>query len=280
MATNQALILAASLAVILPSPAAAEDLAVDDSSASEAALEVDASSTTAEKDTAKTEDREWEVILTPYIWIAGTNGNIGIPRGDSEIEIDKSFADTLGNLKFAFMGTLDVRHDRLVAMTDVIFLSVGAKADSVRNPQFFEGKFDASVLVTTAAVGYRVLDRDRLFVDLLVGARYTGLDVKLELEGPLQTREAKASPSSIAPLFGARAQLPISHNLALVLYGDAGGFGGADVKWQAAGTMQWDISQHWRLIGGYRHMAIHHDKSRFEFDVALSGPVLGASYKF
>lgn len=136
------------------------------------------------------------------------------------------------------------------------------------------------MLVGTAAVGYRILDRDRLFIDLLVGARYTGLDVKLKLEGPLQTRESEASPSSVAPLFGARAQVPLSHNISFVLYGDAGGLGGADIKWQVAGTMQWGISTHWRLIGGYRHMAIHHDKPDFEFDVGLSGPLLGVSYRF
>src|SRR5206468_9503796 len=96
------------------------------------------------------------------------------------------------------------------------------------------GSFDASVLVATGAVGYRFLDQDGFYLDALVGARYTGLDVKLHLEGPLQSREAKASPSNIAPLFGARARVPLGKKLGLVLYGDAGGFHGADIKWQAS----------------------------------------------
>jgi hypothetical protein len=54
-------------------------------------------------------DDRSEIRLTPYLWVAGTDGEIGIPRGDSEVEVGKSFADILGSLNFAFMGTLDVR---------------------------------------------------------------------------------------------------------------------------------------------------------------------------
>ena len=31
---------------------------------------------------------------------------------------------------------------------------------------------------------------------------------------------------------------------------------------------------------GYRHLALHHDENDMEFDVALSGPIIGVSYKF
>jgi hypothetical protein len=232
------------------------------------------------QDVAPPPPDRWEVAFTPYLWVAGTDGDIGIPRGTGEVEVDKSFADILGSLNFAFMGTFDVRYERIVAMADVIYLDMTAEVEGIRDPQFFEGEVDQSVLVSTLAVGYRVVDGRRFSIDLLAGGRLVALDTKIQLEGPLNNREADRSVSNLSPMVGARARLPLNNDLALVLYVDGGGFGASDVKWQAAGTVQWDISSHWRLLGGYRHMAIHHDENDYEFDVGLSGPLVGVSYRF
>lgn len=223
---------------------------------------------------------DWNVTFTPYVWIAGTKGDIGIPRGENEVEIDRDFADTLSNLKFAFMGALDVEYHRFVAIADVMYLSVGAEAEGIRDPQFFEGKVDSSVFVGTLAVGYRVVDQGPLFVDVFAGGRLVSLKVDIELEGPLTTREVDESRSRIAPMFGGRVRVPLGEDFGLALYGDVGGFKSSDVKWQLIGTVQWDISRHWRLAAGYRHMQIHHDTRRADFDVALSGPIVGVSYRF
>ncbi len=224
----------------------------------------------------------WEVSITPYLWVAGVDGSLDIPRraGDA-IEIDRSFTDILGNLKFAFMGAVDVRHGRFVALTDIIYLSVGAEAESVRNPAFLEGEVDASAFVGTGAVGYRVVDRGPLFVDLFAGGRLVALDVEVTLTGPLQTRERETSPSNVSALVGGRARIPLGDKWGLLLYGDVGSlFGSSDVKWQVAGTVQHDLSRHWRLVAGYRYMSLHHDKRDSDIDVDLSGPLLGISYTF
>ncbi len=219
---------------------------------------------------------EWEVSFTPYLWLAGIKGDIGIPRGE-EVEIDKSFTDTLSDLKFAFMGALDVKHGRVVALVDVIYLNVGSDVEGIRDPQFFEGQVDSSVFVSTAALGYRVVDKGPMFVDLLAGARFVSLKADVELTGPLTTRERDASKSNVAALVGGRVRVPLAKNLGAALYGDVGT---GSVKWQLLGTVQWDISRHWRLAAGYRHMSIDHDKENFSLDMSLSGPIVGVSYRF
>ena len=230
----------------------------------------------AAQDPAGAESNDWDVSFTPYLWVAGTKGDIGVPRGDGA-EIDRSFADLMGNLKFAFMGALDVRHGRLVAITDVMYLSVGAKAEGIREPQFVEGKLDTSVFLGTGAVGYRVVDKGPMFVDLFVGGRYSSLKADVELTGPLQTRRRKGSASNVSALAGGRVRVPLGENWGLALYSDVGS---GDVKWQALATVQHDFSRHWRVAAGYRHMSINHSKNDFEFDVALSGPIVGVTYKF
>jgi hypothetical protein len=178
------------------------------------------------------------------------------------------------------MGAMDVNRGRFVMLSDLMYLSVGAKAESIRNPAFFSGKVDASVLLASAAVGYRVVDKGPMFLDLVVGGRVLALDVDLELDGPLNTYRANPSPTNVSPFVGGRVRLPVSDKWAVGLYGDVGGLvNDTDVKWQLLGTVQYDISRRWRMIAGYRHMSINHSKRDLKFDVNLSGPILGFSYK-
>ncbi len=234
-------------------------------------------STTSQETNPADEVKRTEVIVTPYLWIAGTSGDIGVPRGQNDVSIDKSFTDILGSLKFAFMGSLDVRHDRFVVLGDIIYLSVGMDVDGVRNPPLFTGEVDAKVLVSTLAAGYRVVDRGPLFVDVFAGGRVTAIDVDLELEGPLTTREADESVSKVSPLVGARVRVPLSESWSLGLYADVGS---SPVRWQGLASVHWDISTHWSMLAGYRHMKIDHDANRLDFNVKLSGPLLGFSYRF
>lgn len=250
------------------------------STAVEASVETAEINSSSDEPATEQQPNRTEVVFTPYLWVAGTSGDIGIPKGDGEVEIDKSFTDILGNLKFAFMGALDVRHDRFVVLSDIMYLSVGADVESVNHPDFVTGEVDASVFVGTLAAGYRVVDRGPMFLDVFAGVRLLSLDVELELEGPLTTRNAERSPSQLSPLLGARARFPLGKNFGLVLYGDAGGFVSSDIKWQFAATAQWDVSHNWRIIGGYRYLSINRDTDDFKFDVSLSGPVLGVSYRF
>ena len=259
-------------------PIPSEQFAVDTTAASAATAVSVSAIGSADDAQAEHADGDWNVSFTPYLWVAGIKGDIGIPRDDGNVEIDKSFADILGNLKFAFMGALDVEHNRFVGIGDILYLNIGAEAESVDSPIFFEGEADAKLLMATAALGYRVVDQGPMFVDLFVGGRLVSLDVDLELTGPLQTRRRSASPSNISPLVGGRVRVPLGGRFALALYTDVGF--DSEFKWQAIGTVQYDLGRHWRLIGGYRHLALHHNENDFEFDTALSGPIIGVSYKF
>jgi opacity protein-like surface antigen len=221
---------------------------------------------------------EWDVAFTPYVWLAGIKGNIAIPRNDSEADVDKSFADILGDLKFAFMGTLDVEYRRFIVHTDLVFLSLGANVERVDSLVFTEGEVDAKTLLATAAIGYRVVDQGPMYVDLYAGGRLVSLDVDLSLTGPLQTRKASASPSNVSPLIGGKARFPLGERWGLALQGDIGF--DSDVKWQLAGTVQYQLGDHWRMGAGYRHLQLHHDKEDAEFDIAFSGPIVAFTYIF
>jgi hypothetical protein len=223
-------------------------------------------------------NKEWAVAFTPYLWMAGVNGNIAIPRNDSEAEVDKSFADFLADLKFAFMGTLDVKYRRFIVHTDLIHMSLGSDIERPDSLIFTDGEADMKLTIATGAIGYRVVDKGPMFVDLYAGGRLVSLDVDLTLVGPLQTREASASPSNVSPLIGGKARFPLSDRWALALQGDIGF--DSDVKWQLAGTVQYQLGKHWQAGVGYRHLQLHHDTEKSEFDIAFSGPLMAFTYIF
>ena len=97
-------------------------------------------------------NKDWEVAFTPYLWVAGISGNVSIPRRQDEIDVDRSFSDILGDLKFAFMGTLDVNYRRFVMHADTIYLNLGADVERVDSLIFQEGEFDAHGLLTGDAL--------------------------------------------------------------------------------------------------------------------------------
>ena len=75
--------------------------------------------------------------------------------------------------------------------------------------------------------------------------------------------------------------MPLGRKWGLAIYTDVGSlFSNADVKWQVVGTVQRDFGRHWRIAAGYRHMSINHAKRDLDFDVSMSGPIVGFTYKF
>ena len=79
-------------------------------------------------------------------------------------------------------------------------------------------------------------------------------------------------------MVGGRVRVPLGERWGLALYGDVGI--NSDIEWQMIGSVQYDFARHWRAALGYRHMALHHDRERGDIDLALSGPILGISYRF
>lgn len=223
----------------------------------------------------------WDGSISPYLWVAGTSGTIGIPKRDGEVTVDRSFADILANLKFAFMGNFDAHHKGFVILGDVIYLSVGMQAQRVDSPGYLTGKVDASTFLATGALGYRAVDKGPLYLDVFAGGRVISLYSKIQLVGPLMTREAKQTATTVAPVVGARLHAPMSKSWALGIYGDAGGLvKGSDVKWQLIGDVEHSFSSRWSASLGYRYMSINHDNNRFEFNIDLSGPFLAFTYRF
>jgi hypothetical protein len=223
------------------------------------------------------DESDWQFAVTPYLWASGASGDVELAEGES-VEVETSFLDVLEDLKFAGMVGLEGRHERVVLIGDLIYLSLGTESEGPLG--FVDAEVDTTIFAGTAAVGYRLVDKGPLFLDLLAGGRVTSLDVQVALTGPLQTVERERSKSSIAPVVGARFRAPLGGRFGFAVYGDIGGFGANTNSWQLLATIHYDFNDRWRSLTGYRHVEFHVDQEGFEVDLALSGPIFGLSYRF
>ena len=289
MSKNLGLILTSTMAWTYPTGAWASEIAGSDTAAASPAvvatersaysLAGTAASVAAAQSSGSDGDG-WEFAVTPYLWMSGTKADINTPQGE-EIEVDSSFIDILGDLKFAFMGAFEARNGRFVILNDLMYLSMGTSADGSIGPVPLEAEADMKLLSTTSLLGYRVVDEGPMFLDLMAGARITTVKVDLELSGPLQTFERDSKKTTVGPVIASRVRFPLSDRWGVAVYGDLGGFGvGADLSWQLLGTVQYDISDHWRLSAGWRHFSAKQDKNDFDVDIDLDGPIIGFSYRF
>lgn len=227
-------------------------------------------------------DSGWEIGVSTYIWASGMNGAVGAVEGAQPVKVDMSFGDIFDNLKFAGMGTLQARHDRLILVADIGYVSLGASKElKIRDVDLVEGELDASTLTASALAGYRIADKAPLTFDLMAGARLNSVSTDIELSGPSRSVEGDDTKTWVDPIVGAHLSVPISPKWSVAFYGDVGGFGiASDFTWQLLGAIQYDFNNRWRASAGWRHYSVDYDKGAFLYDVSLSGPILGVRYVF
>jgi len=213
--------------------------------------------------------------------MSSLKGDMGV-GGAEPVGVDLSFGDILSHMKFALMGTFDARHGRFVASGDMLFLKMSASDNiDIRDVDFVDVKLKTSTFITTMTAGYRAVDKDRLFLDLLAGGRINSMKTGLDLTGPQRSFSGSKTETWIDPVIAVRFQAPIGQNWSVRTYGDIGGFGvGSHLTWQLLGGVEYQVSSRWSLSAGWRHLDIDYDHKGFVFDAAMDGPILGAIYKF
>lgn len=221
---------------------------------------------------------EWRHEVAPYLWGAALDGTSGV--GNVTADVDVSFGDVLDNLEMAFMGMYRASRDRFSITTDLLYVGLGA---TERGPGgALEADIDIDQLALEVNAGYEVIERLTLFG----GLRYNDLSAEVRARGPLgNVVGAEGDESWIDPLVGAHYTIPITETWSATLRGDIGGFGvGSDFAWQGVATFRWQITPRVGTALAYRYMAMDYEdgsgRSRFKYDMSMSGPALGLVFTF
>src|SRR5689334_6815796 len=113
---------------------------------------------------------KWMFQLTPYLWLAGLNGTVGVSQNLPTMSIDASFGDIFENLDAGIMAIGTARKGRFVALTDISYVSLSADSDG-STALLGSAHANAKSFNSTIEGGYQVMQSPHANVDLLGGLR-------------------------------------------------------------------------------------------------------------
>lgn len=220
---------------------------------------------------------EWTFSVTPYFWMSGLRGDVGVRR--LATHTDLSFGDILDALKFGAMGYGEARYQSYVFGLDGIYVSLGdAKTIAFRGDT---GTFTFGMKETMLqpSFGYTI-GRSDWSVDGLLGLRYWHLSADLDVDRTRRpSNERSGSVSWADATAGLRFHwMPIDH-FRVTAGGDGGG-GGSRGTWQAYASVGGDPRSWLTLSLAYRGLGVNYDRDESLFDVTMQGLLIAAAFRF
>src|SRR5260370_31729868 len=107
---------------------------------------------------------DWQVSVSPYLWLPGVHGTIG--AFDRDAGVWAIPIDLLSHFRLGLMGTAEVRWKRWVLPLDLIWVRL---ADDKALPRLGLGEttadVKASLFILTPKVGVRLLDEPKIKCD-------------------------------------------------------------------------------------------------------------------
>jgi hypothetical protein len=223
-----------------------------------------------------------DFTLTPYLWAPGFSGAVGTAGGDSGLG-DKVTVDTgalsdnmgLGGGMLSFTWRLK----RWTAFGDWTYAKVTSELPSKWGTLYSGVGVGLEGNVVQAFAGYDLLDAGDSHLEVFAGARYYDLKVWLDLHAAAaQARSLSGDAQWTDGVLGLRWASNISGHWDAYVQGDVG-TGGSNLSWQAIAVIDYRFT--WgAVIGGWRHLDIDYNNGPFTRDGALSGPLLGVSFRF
>jgi hypothetical protein len=233
----------------------------------------------------------WQFALTPVFWVPAQCGEVGL-RGQT-FDVDLSIGDTLesvvDNFRLAAMGRFEARCRKWSILLDVIYLDLGNEEQvALPGGGTTEVDWGLEMLVAQGLVGYefarsRLGCGDRCFTptvafDAIGGARLYALGVDVDFDpGP----SGDGSQTWVDPVVGLRAIFRVTPDLSVGVLANVGGFGiGSDLSWQLVGGIDWSVGRCVSLNAGWMVLDVDYEDGDFRYDVRMSGPYLGVTFRF
>jgi hypothetical protein len=227
-----------------------------------------------------------QVELAPYIWLAGIDGDVTVDGRSASF--DQSFSDLVHKLDAGAMGLGSIRYKRLVVFGQFDYIELSSDADLTADirpdPLPIGIEMDGEVDTTIATVGlgwhFDIFEKHEL--DLLLGARRLGLDVKLKHQGDSvsETQNITDAIVILSPTFHLSDKWLFKPILSYGIGGDS------DTTYELQPQMHYRLSPSLTLGVAYRRL--HYEASSGqrntvsykEFDGDISGMLIGVAWRF
>jgi len=233
-------------------------------------------------------DDEWVFDATIYMWTPDIDS-----KTQGGADADLSFNEIYKNLDMTFMGSFAGRKDKWSFLVDEVYMklsdSSGASdtVEIVGATRKLDLDLELKSSITTLAAGYNLIDRDGLLLDVIGGARYTWMQVKVKLDlnvkgGPLEPfsrkLEEKHSEGVWDGIVGVKGRYSITDAWFLPYYADAGG-GQSEHTWQALAGVGYQFGWGAATVT-YRYLDYNFDSDYPLKEMTVKGPVFGVTARF
>ncbi len=256
--------------------------------------------------------------LTPYIWLPTINskinypvsslpnGGAGGPSGqgpDGSVDSEIGPNDYLSKLNFALMLNGEVRRGPWSATVDYIGVKatgLGSRVNSfnpfnrpnipVSNSVNTSTTSTIKTTLWTLTAGYELIANDRMRLDGFAGARFGNLNSTVDWSLSAQitlpnsdrvfARQGSASTSRnfADGIVGVRGNYRLDQQWSIPYYVDVGA-GPSQTTWQAMLGASYRFG--WGdVIVAYRHLSMRNDENTALTQFELSGPMVGATFRF
>lgn len=223
---------------------------------------------------------QWTFAGSVYGWLPGMDVSLDTPYGS--VESSASGSDALSDLDMAFMGTFEARHGKWSIIGDLLYTDLSTSEDTPFGLAFSSVEVKVKMAALSGYVAYRVVENERVALDLAGGFRSFGLDIDTKLRsGALNEESASVSDNWIDPLIAARVIVPFNDKWYGTAFADAGGFlNDSSETWQAFASVGYRFNERWSTQLGYRYMSIEKEIDGNATTVDLYGPLIGVTARF
>jgi hypothetical protein len=226
---------------------------------------------------------KWHFQLGTYGWLSGQKGTLATLPGLPAADVDLDFYDDIaGNINGAFALIGEVRKGRLGVVADISYSDI-EDDDATAGPFFSELTSRTKTWIASMAGFYRLIERDRAFLDGMAGLRYWSVDSSLKLgTGILPAREISNREDWVDPIIGLKGLAPLGASKFFVSgFLVFGGLGvGSDLLLDGLINLGYQWTAVFSTTVGYRYLDVDYDQDDFLYDVYQDGPVLGLSWRF
>ena len=226
---------------------------------------------------------EWRFKLSPYIWLAGFEGEAGplknAPPSETSISASDAFADT----DVSLMMIIDAKKGRHGIYTDIFYSDIESTEtlNTATNTQL-NSRTKTTMLTLSYSLDLHHVNGSS--VDLLAGARWWSIDADVSIGSqiPALNMSGNNSESWFDPFVGVKGYLPITDSQFYISGGaSVGGFDiNADSFYEINANVGYQWSEHLASAVGYRLYDLDYDQNNFQYDVKQSGWVIGLTLDF
>lgn len=243
---------------------------------------------------AQAQSSPWQFEASIYGWFPGISGTTSFPPNGNGPSVDVSMGDVIDALKFAFMGSFEVRNGQWGLWTDLVYADFGASRQTTFTvhppnqpalPVQANATLDIKSWVWTLTGLYGLKADTEGTMDLLFGARLLDmtntLDWSLASSGgldPSGTKEVSASYWDAVVGLKGRALLGAERKWFIPYYADIG-TGQSKFTWQVNAGLGYQFD--WgAVLATWRYLDYNFKSDSKVQSLSFNGPTIGVAFKF